>query len=455
VVTVKVPDPMPLVIERIAEAPVPPVVNTGVADDAGHVFIVPSLVPLNSLGGGTGGVVARDTDPARGSTPPGGGTISVTPAPVQSPDARILESTDAGFPAVRANTPDKATLASDTGTASLAVLNGIPDVGSAPNGLSFTVPRDAFVHTDGKAIVKLQARQVDGEPLPSWLMFDGITGVLNGRPPQGESVATLQLEVVARDDAGREARTTFTILGEGGARVVAAPTLASTIVGFPAARLSPRDLGLAGSQSTDMLVRFQPVADQAFAVGRGMSFSIPSDAFAHTNPRATVRLEAMLASGDPLPPWARFDGITGRLSGSPPDDFSGVLQIRVIARDNQGLEATTTFTITVGDQGALLNPLLRAPQVQPDAQESEAPGVQGQQDGDGDGDAVDPRNARKEGDKTSKADKQPAKRGAARFADQLRAAKEQSAGKPDDALVRALEGQKPAKRPTGGGRAKA
>ena len=81
---------------------------------------------------------------------------------------------------------------------------GIPEL--AADG---RVPQDAFAHTDPAAIVRLSARLADGSPLPAWLRLDP-RGTFVGLPPEGLE-GTLEVEVVARDTEGREARTTFTL----------------------------------------------------------------------------------------------------------------------------------------------------------------------------------------------------------------------------------------------------
>ena len=72
----------------------------------------------------------------------------------------------------------------------------------------FQVPREAFAHTDPSAIVRLNARTVTGESLPSWLSFDAINGVFQGLPPGGVSIS-LDLILTAQDSNGREASFEF------------------------------------------------------------------------------------------------------------------------------------------------------------------------------------------------------------------------------------------------------
>jgi hypothetical protein len=95
----------------------------------------------------------------------------------------------------------------------LFVYRGIPDLEFTADG-SAQVPQDAFAHTDPKAIVQLEARMMNGTPLPAWLQFSGTSGLFRGNPPDGLG-GTLEIQVIARDSEGREARTSFQLHVEG------------------------------------------------------------------------------------------------------------------------------------------------------------------------------------------------------------------------------------------------
>jgi hypothetical protein len=94
----------------------------------------------------------------------------------------------------------------------LFLYHGIPTLQLGGED-SVRVPEDAFAHTDPAAIVHLDAHLINGSPLPSWLQFDGLRGSFHGVPPEGLA-GSLEIEVVARDTAGREARTSFVLLVE-------------------------------------------------------------------------------------------------------------------------------------------------------------------------------------------------------------------------------------------------
>jgi len=102
------------------------------------------------------------------------------------------------------------------------------------------------------------------------------------------------------------------------------------------------------------LSTYRSVADQFVEGKRSVTFTLPYDAFVHTRAEATVVLAATLTDGQALPAWIRFDARTGSFSLNPPPDFSGEMEVKVIARDNEGREAATVFRLFIGeDKGKL------------------------------------------------------------------------------------------------------
>lgn len=100
----------------------------------------------------------------------------------------------------------------------------------------------------------------------------------------------------------------------------------------------------------DTLMVNRGVPDMVAESGGALQLVIPADAFAHTNPQASVQLRMTLADGRPLPSWVSFDPRTGKLNGVPPAGFNGDLVVRLVARDSQGREAVTTFRLVVGKE---------------------------------------------------------------------------------------------------------
>jgi hypothetical protein len=92
------------------------------------------------------------------------------------------------------------------------------------------IPQDAFAHTDPAAIVRLTARLADGAMLPAWLRLDA-RGVFVGVPPEGLE-GKLEIEVVARDSEGREARTAFSLELDGLREAAAAVAARDSVLGL-------------------------------------------------------------------------------------------------------------------------------------------------------------------------------------------------------------------------------
>ena len=135
--------------------------------------------------------------------------INALPATGAGPETAGLH----GFPLARmpaAEAPLNAQ-ASAFGVAEhrLFVFHGVADYHFEGSGIgTLRIPSDAFAHTSPVAVVVLEARLADGRPLPAWLTFDPVQGTLSGEPPAGVS-GELEVEVIARDTEGREARTAF------------------------------------------------------------------------------------------------------------------------------------------------------------------------------------------------------------------------------------------------------
>ena len=92
---------------------------------------------------------------------------------------------------------------------------------------------------------------------------------------------------------------------------------------------------------TDQFVRSTEAASKV---------SMPFDAFIHSNKDAVIKLDAKQANDTPLPKWVQFDPATGVFEVTPPKGFKGKLDVKVVARDDDGREATAIFQMFVGEQ---------------------------------------------------------------------------------------------------------
>jgi hypothetical protein len=92
----------------------------------------------------------------------------------------------------------------------------------------------------------------------------------------------------------------------------------------------------------------QRIADQFIEGNNPGVFSLPADSFTHTQADAIITISAMLANGKELPNWIEFDSRSNTFKVTPPQGFKNELQIKVIARDNDGREVSTMFKLNVG-----------------------------------------------------------------------------------------------------------
>ncbi|MES1264687.1 MAG: putative Ig domain-containing protein, partial [Variovorax sp.] len=176
---------------------------TGGLTDAGLGMPVDPGVAPSNLG------VSRPGSAAPGDAASAIAAINALPATAAGPVAEGLR----GFPVAWVSAADAALNAQSSAFGvtehRLFVFHGIPNNQLEHNGPSeLRIPSDAFAHTDPVAVVLLEARLADGRPLPDWLKFDRMQGTLSGEPPEGLA-GELDIEVIARDTEGREARTAF------------------------------------------------------------------------------------------------------------------------------------------------------------------------------------------------------------------------------------------------------
>ncbi|HJV85365.1 MAG TPA: Ig-like domain-containing protein [Noviherbaspirillum sp.] len=106
-------------------------------------------------------------------------------------------------------------------------------------------------------------------------------------------------------------------------------------------------IDLAQQKGGDRLFVYQGIRDTNVAGGGKFDYFVPREAFGHTNMNAVVQLDATLTDGSPLPEWLDFDPVSGRFSGRPPANEHVDLAVKVIARDNDGREASSTFHVRV------------------------------------------------------------------------------------------------------------
>ena len=280
-------------------------------------------------------------------------------------------------------------------TANLMWMNG--------SAVNFTLPGGTFTDPNGQALT-YRATLANGQPLPSWLSFNGQTGTFTGIAPAG--MASFTVQVIATDTSNLSAVDTFTVTVPLEAPTLANQTAAQTwiqgnVVNFtvPSGTFSDpngQTLTYAASQSngqalpswlsfntktatfsgmvpaglqvftlkvtatdtsglatfetftvTDLLmpVASKAIAAQTWTQGSAVSFAVPTGTFTDPNGQ-TLSYTAMQSSGQALPSWLSFNTKTGVFSGTVPAGMEA-LTLKVIATDASGLAVSRNFTVTV------------------------------------------------------------------------------------------------------------
>ncbi|WP_347247595.1 DUF4347 domain-containing protein [Zoogloea sp.] len=131
--------------------------------------------------------------------------------------------------------------------------------------------------------------------------------------------------------------------------------------GFPIVVLRSDDNGSGATGGATLLIN-RGIPDTVIEErGRQFEVPIPNDAFAHSRQDAIISLTVTRSNGAPLPGWLQFDPRMGLFRGTPPAGFSGEVEIRVIARDQNGNQVEVIFRIRVGGDGRLTRSTSLAP----------------------------------------------------------------------------------------------
>jgi AAA family ATP:ADP antiporter len=88
-----------------------------------------------------------------------------------------------------------------------------------------------------------------------------------------------------------------------------------------------------------------PLPDMDICAGEINQFVLQDDAFYDPDEGDALRYQAFLSTGEELPRWVRFDALNRHFRLNPPAGSSGTIEIRVVARDFDGLEAEMNFEV--------------------------------------------------------------------------------------------------------------
>ncbi|PWC19322.1 hypothetical protein DDT52_12270, partial [Brenneria roseae subsp. roseae] len=177
---------------------------------------------------------------------------------------------------------------------------------------NFTLPPDVFTDSDTGETLTYRAELANGSALPDWLVFDAQTQTFSGTPENGD-VGMLNIRVTATDKNDVSVSSDFVL------------TVNNT-------NDAPETVG---------------ISDQRTIGGHRFSFQIPADTFTDVDVGDVLSLSATLSNGAALPAWLSFDPATGIFMGTPANDNSGDISIRVTATDLQGASVSAVFVLSV------------------------------------------------------------------------------------------------------------
>jgi LysM repeat protein len=185
---------------------------------------------------------------------------------------------------------------------------------------SYSLPASLFSESMAGDTLSYSATLADGTALPAWLSFDARNLAFSGTPPSG-STGTVALKITATDMGGLSASTALNI-------VETAPSTTPVVT--------------------------QSLSSQTIAAGSAWSFALPNGLFSESAAGDTLAYTATLANGNPLPSWLSFNAASLTFSGTPTDQTTGAMQLKITATEQGGLSASAPLNVTV-------NPLYAAP----------------------------------------------------------------------------------------------
>lgn len=165
-----------------------------------------------------------------------------------------------------------------------------------------------FADTDSQLV--FAAKLSNGQPLPSWLVFDGEK--FSGTPANGD-VGTVEITVTATGD-----------------EVSVADTFLLTV-----------------NNTNDAPVLATTVADKTATGGTPFALTLSSGMFTDVDAEDSLTVTATLEDGSSLPLWLSFNPATRTFSGTPENVHVGLVTVRVTATDLAGTSASDVFVINV------------------------------------------------------------------------------------------------------------
>ncbi len=178
---------------------------------------------------------------------------------------------------------------------------------------TWSLPANTFTDGDAGDVLSYSAKLADDSALPTWLTFDAATQTLSGTPLNNQ-VGSINIKIIAIDAAGSTVEDVFSI---------------------------------AVQNTNDAPILVTSMSDQVVNANAILNFTLPVGAFADADAGDVLSYAATLANGGALPSWLSFNSTTKTFTGQPTFGNSGLIDIKVLASDSSGAQASDNFTILV------------------------------------------------------------------------------------------------------------
>ena len=176
------------------------------------------------------------------------------------------------------------------------------------------LPSDTFLDLDSGARLTYTATLNGGDPLPSWLQFNGVNLSFSGTPGN-DDVGTIEVSVIADD-------------GQGGSPATA-------------------QFSIVVLNTNDDPVLTNAIPDQQAIQDTQFNFTLDTGTFTDDD-SDSLSYTLRLANGETLPNWLLFDESSLTLSGTPGNADVGTIELELVADDNNGgSPASALFKIDV------------------------------------------------------------------------------------------------------------
>ena len=206
-------------------------------------------------------------------------------------------------------------------TVSVTEANNAPTVANTianqsvaeDNSLNFQFDANVFSDSDVNDTISYSATLADGNALPTWLTFNASTRTFSGTP-ENNDVGIIAVKVTASDAENATAFDTF---------------------------------NLTVTNTNDTPTVSNAMAPQTVTEDNYLSFQLDTNAFEDVDVGDAIAYTATLTDGSALPTWLSFNEDTRTFSGTPANDDSGVITVKVTASDAASETVSNTFDIKV------------------------------------------------------------------------------------------------------------